>query len=82
MESVILPSSSTGQSLTTGEAYEVLKAKGFSKSIGTFRRSLADGLKSNVLPESLSQYGMIADFKTRRSANPKDNSIKWLYFSN
>lgn len=75
------PTSSTGQLLTTGEAYEVLKGKGFDKSINTLRRSLADALQSGALPESLARYGLLADFEVRRNANPKDNRVKWLYFT-
>ena len=71
----------TGQLLTTGEAYEVLRAKGFDKSINTFRRALSDSLKSGVLPESLlSRYGLLANFEIRLAANPKDNSVRWLHF--
>lgn len=70
-----------GQLLTTGEAYELVKSKGFDKSIGTFRRALAEALQSGTLSESLTQYGLSANFDTRKAANPKDNSTKWLFFT-
>ena len=75
-----LVESDIGRLLTTGEAYEFLKSNSFDKSIGTFRRALAEALQSGVLPDQLTQYGLSANFDTRRKANPKDNSTKWLFF--
>lgn len=60
--------------LTTGEAYEEAQRQGYSKSIGTFRRSLSGG----EIPAELSQVGLQADFEARNQGNPKDNSIRWL----
>ena len=79
-QTTALVESDIGQLLTTGEAYEFLKSKGFDKSIGTFRRALAEALQSGVLSESMTRYGLSANFDTRKSANPKDNSTKWLFF--
>jgi hypothetical protein len=67
--------------MTTGEAYQQLARRGYTKAIGTLRRALADGLISGHLPPDLSQLGLLADWEKRRTANPKDNSIRWLSFS-
>jgi hypothetical protein len=62
--------------LTTGKAYEEMQRRGYTKSIGTFRRSLKNG----VVPTELEQIGLEADWSTRSQANSKDNSVKWLKF--
>lgn len=80
VQSVALPDN-TAQLLTTGEAYQLLKTRGFSKSINTLRRNLADALQTGALPEVLKQYGLLADFGIRRNSNPKDNSVRWLYLN-
>ena len=70
------------EALTTVEAYKVMKKKhGFSKSITTFKRWVADALESETLGAELTRYGLSADFATRKSANPKANRVKWLYFN-
>lgn len=63
--------------LTTGEAYEEAKQRGYTKSVGTFRRSLRGG----TMPAELEQIGLKADWDIRSQANPKDNSVKWLKFN-
>lgn len=68
--------SKSGEWLTTGEAYAELQKRGYTKSVGTFRRSLRDG----VMPSELEQIGLAADWEKRRQGNPKDNSVKWLRF--
>lgn len=74
-------STKTGQALTTGEAYEILRTRGLSKSINTFRRWVSASIETNSLPEELTQYGLQADFEVRRAANPKDNRVRWLFLS-
>lgn len=60
--------------LTTGEAYDEAKRRGYAKSVGTFRRSL----RSGVMPTDLERIGLEANWDIRSQANPKDNSVKWL----
>ena len=60
--------------LTTGEAYSQVQERGYEKSQGTFRRTLANG----KVPQELEILGLTADFDVRRQANPKDNSVRWL----
>lgn len=60
--------------LTTGEAYAETQRRGYTKSIGTFRRSL----RNEAIPTELERLGLIADWSARSQANPKDNSVKWL----
>ena len=50
------------------------------KSLPTFRRALKDAIDLGQLPDELTALGLVADFETRRSANPKDNQVKWLRF--
>jgi Ribbon-helix-helix protein, copG family len=64
--------------LGTTEAWEQLKAIGYSKSLPTFRRHLAVAIDAGELPADLVALGLVADFEIRRSANPKDNSVRWL----
>lgn len=65
-------------SLGTTEAWEKLKTIGYQKSLPTFRRNLAVAITAGELPADLTALGLVADFETRRSANPKDNSVRWL----
>jgi hypothetical protein len=44
--------------LTTGEAHQEAQRRGYSKSVGTFRRSLRGG----VMPTELEQIGLQADW--------------------
>ena len=60
--------------LTTGEAYTELQQRGYEKSQGTFRRTLKDG----KIPTELERLGLKANFEVRNTANPKDNSVRWL----
>lgn len=74
---IVVQSSPLQQSdgwLTTGEAHEEMQRRGYTKSIGTFRRSLRGG----VMPPEFEQMGLVADWDTRSKANSKDNSVKWL----
>jgi len=68
---------STGM-LGTTEAHEQLQAIGYSKALPTFRRYLATAIGTGELPTDLVALGLVADFEVRRSANPKDNSARWL----
>lgn len=68
---------STGMMGTT-EAHEQLTALGYSKALPTFRRHLATAIDAGQLPDDLVALGLLADFEIRRSANPKDNSVRWL----
>lgn len=60
--------------LTTGEAYAELCKRGYKKSQGTLRRTLREGR----VPPELEELGLKADFDVRNTANPKDNSVRWL----
>lgn len=64
--------------LGTTEAWEQLQAIGYQRSLGTFRRHLAVAIDVGELPSDLVALGLVADFEIRRSANPKDNSVRWL----
>ena len=68
---------STG-ALTTGELFAALEGKGYARSLGTLRRALKAAIELGQLPDDLSALGLTADFELRRSANPKDNSVRWL----
>ena len=70
---------STGM-LGTTEAHEQLQAIGYSKALPTFRRYLATAIGTGGLPSDLVELGLSADFEVRRSAKPKDNSVRWLWF--
>lgn len=72
--------SQPGEWLITGEAYQIAASRGLGKSLGTFRRWLADLIVTGKMPPELAKLGLIADLDTRRSANPKDNSVRWLRF--
>lgn len=50
----------------------------YPKSLPTFRRVLRVAIDLGQMPEELADLGLVADFETRRSANPKDNQVKWL----
>lgn len=63
--------------LTTGEAHAEAQRRGYSKTVGTFRRSLRGG----VMPAELERIGLEADWDIRSQANLKDNSVKWLRFN-
>jgi hypothetical protein len=63
--------------LTTGEAHQEAQRRGYSKSVGTFRRSLRGG----GIPAELERIGLEANWNIRGQANPKDNSVKWLRFT-
>ena len=65
--------------LTTGELFMALEGKGYQKSIGTLRRALKLAIETGNLPDDLTALGVTADFEVRRSANPKDNSVRWLF---
>ena len=65
--------------LSTGELFEALEGKGYQKSIGTLRRALRVAIGDGRLPDDLAGLGVTADFEFRRSANPKDNSVRWLF---
>ena len=69
---------STG-ALTTGELFVALEGKGYPRAIGTLRRALKAAIDVGQLPDDLSGLGVTADFELRRSANPKDNSLRWLW---
>ena len=68
---------STGK-FTTGELFVALEAKGYARSLVTLRRALARAIECGQLPDDLAALGIRADFQVRRSANPKDNSVRWL----
>lgn len=72
--------SQSGEWLVTGEAYRIASSRGLGKSQGTFRRWLADLIATSRMPPELEKLGLVADLDTRRSANPKDNSVRWLRF--
>ncbi len=65
--------------LTTGELFEALEGKGYSKAIGTLRRALRVAIGDGRLPDDLAGLGVTADFEVRNRANPKDNSVRWLF---
>jgi predicted MarR family transcription regulator len=66
--------------LATGAAYEVAKERGLQKSSRTFNRWLAEAIAVGKLSAELEELGLEANFKARRDANPKDNSVRWLRF--
>ncbi len=72
--------SSPSEWLTVGEAYQVAVARGFDKSDVTFRRCLKNALAADLIPQELSRIGLVADFNSRRLANPSNNSLRWLRF--
>ena len=76
--SSIKPSTPCTGALTTGELFAALEGKGYARSLGTLRRALRGAIDVGMLPDDLSARGVTADFETRRSANPKDNSVRWL----
>lgn len=72
--------SSPGECLTVGEAYQVAAARGLNKSDVTFRRWLKNAIAAGSMPEELSRIGLVADFSSRRGANPNSNLVRWLRF--
>ena len=72
--------SSPGEWLTVGEAYQVAAARGLNKSDVTFRRWLKNAITAGSIPEDLSRIGLVADFDSRRGANPNSNLVRWLRF--
>ena len=60
--------------------YEVAKELGLQKSSRTFKRWLAEAIAVGKLSAELEELGLEANFKARREANPKDNSVRWLRF--
>ena len=76
--SSIKPSTPCTGALTTGELFAALEGKGYARSLGTLRRALRGAIDVGMLPDDLAALGVTADFETRRSANPKDNSVRWL----
>lgn len=71
----------SGEWLVTGEAYQIATSRGLGKSLGTFRRWLADLIATGRMPPELERLGLVANLEKRRDANPKDNSVRWLRFS-
>lgn len=71
---------SPGDWLTVGEAYQVATARGLDKSDVTFRRWLKNAIAVGSMPEELRCIGLLADFNSRRLANPSNNSLRWLRF--
>lgn len=69
-----------GEWLTTGEAYFVAVSRGLEKSRVRFGVWLRDAFENGKLTPELEKIGLVADFDTRRKANPKDNSVRWLRF--
>ena len=65
--------------LTTGELFVALERKSYARSLVTLRRALARAIELGMLPDDLAAMGVRADFETRRSANPKNNAIRWLF---
>ena len=65
--------------LTTGELFEALKGKGYSKSLETLGRHLRKARVSEKLPDDLIALGVRADFEAKRSANKKDSGVRWLF---
>lgn len=63
--------------LTTGEAFNEAKRRGYSKAKVSFGR----GFRSGSVPEDLERLGLVANWKVRQQANPKDNSVRWLRFN-
>ena len=72
--------SSPSEWLTVGEAYQVAVARGFDKSDVTFRRCLKNALAAGSMPEELIRIGLVANFDSRRGANPNNNLVRWLRF--
>ena len=66
--------------LTTGEAYAEAKRRGFTQSLGTFRRWLREANETEQLPKALHSLDLQADWASRKQGNPKDNSLRWLRF--
>jgi hypothetical protein len=66
----------TDRWMTTGEAYAEAQRRGYTKSIGTFRRSI----KGGTMPFELEQIGLMGDWGVKSQGNPKDNSVRWLKF--
>lgn len=62
--------------LTTGEAFNEARRRGYSKAKGSFGR----GLRTGSVPEDLERLGLVANWEVREKTNPKDNSVKWLKF--
>lgn len=62
--------------LTTGEAFNEAKRRGYSKAKGSFGR----GLRSGSVPADLERLGLVANWGVRQQANLKDNSVRWLRF--
>lgn len=71
---------STTSWLTVGEAFLIAAERGFAKSKRTFQRLISDALAATVMPPDLKQVGLIANWQARQTANPKDNSVRWLRF--
>lgn len=72
--------SSPGDWLTVGEAYQVAAARGLDKSDVTFRRWLKNAIAHGSMPEELQRIGLVANFDSRRGANPNNNLVRWLRF--
>ena len=77
--SSIKPSTPCTGALTTGEILPLLQGRGYPKGIAMLRRSLRRAIELGQLPDDLAAMGIRADFETRRSGNPKDNSLRWLF---
>jgi len=70
------PLTNTEGWLTTGEAFNEAKRRGYSKAKGSFGR----GLRTGSVPAELERLGLVANWEVREQANPKDNSVRWLRF--
>lgn len=62
--------------LTSGEAYSEAQRRGYQKTKSSMRRDL----RSGGVPADLERLGLVANWKVREQANPKDNSVRWLRF--
>jgi len=67
---------------TTSQAHELLKAKGYTKILQSFRRDLAPMCKARQLSGELLGYGLRADFEMKEAYGSisKINKALWLSF--
>ena len=63
---------------STSQAHQLLQARGYKKTIQSFRRDLRPSIEKRQLSSEFLSFGLVADFEARLSFESKVNKALWL----
>jgi len=63
---------------TTTQAHQLLQARGYKKTIQSFRRDLRPSIEKRQFSSEFLAFGLVADFEARLSFESKINKSRWL----